>query len=93
MVDCSHGNSNKDHERQPMVMQEVLDQIIAGDGSNSGVMIESNLESGNQPIPTDLSQLKYGISITDKCIDWKTTEETLRKAHGQLKAAGGRRTQ
>ena len=90
MVDCSHGNSAKDHERQPLVMQEVLDQITAGNRSISGVMIESNLEAGSQNIPADLSQLKYGVSITDKCIDWKTTEQMLRNAHKQLKACGGR---
>ena len=53
-------------------------------------MIESNLEAGSQSIPADLSQLKYGVSITDKCIDWKTTEQMLRNAHKQLKACGGR---
>jgi 3-deoxy-7-phosphoheptulonate synthase len=90
MVDCSHGNSAKDHERQPLVMQEVLDQITAGNRSISGVMIESNLEAGSQNIPAVLSQLKYGVSITDKCIDWKTTEQMLRSAHKQLKACGGR---
>jgi len=90
MVDCSHGNSAKDHDRQPLVMQDVLDQISAGNRSISGVMIESNLEAGSQNIPTDLSQLKYGVSITDKCIDWKTTEQMLRNAHKQLKACGGR---
>ena len=90
MVDCSHGNSAKDHERQPLVMQDVLDQISAGNRSISGVMIESNLEAGSQNIPVDLSQLKYGVSITDKCIDWKTTEQMLRNAHRQLKACGGR---
>jgi 3-deoxy-7-phosphoheptulonate synthase len=54
-------------------------------------MIESNLEAGSQSIPKDLSQLKYGVSITDKCIDWKTTEKMLREAHKALKAYGGRR--
>jgi 3-deoxy-7-phosphoheptulonate synthase len=90
MIDCSHGNSAKNHERQPLVMQGVLDQIAAGNRSISGVMIESNLEAGSQNIPTDLSKLKYGVSITDKCIDWKTTEHLLRDAHKQLKECGGR---
>ncbi len=91
MVDCSHGNSNKDHERQPVVLADIVKQITSGNRSISGVMIESNLEAGSQSIPKDLSQLKYGVSITDKCIDWKTTENMLREAHGQLKACGGRR--
>ncbi len=92
MVDCSHGNSAKDHERQPEVLRDILEQISAGNRSISGVMIESNLEAGSQNIPKDLSQLKYGVSITDKCIDWKTTEQMLRDAHKVLKSCGGRRT-
>ncbi len=90
MVDCSHGNSAKNHERQPMVMQGVLDQIAAGNHSISGVMIESNLEAGSQSIPADHSRFKYGVSITDECIDWKTTERLLRDSHKQLKKCGGR---
>ncbi|HEY6007097.1 MAG TPA: 3-deoxy-7-phosphoheptulonate synthase [Geobacteraceae bacterium] len=90
MVDCSHGNSEKNHEKQPAVLENVIDQIVAGNRSISGVMIESFLEGGNQPIPKDLSQLKYGVSITDKCIDWETTERILWEAHGRLKACGGR---
>ena len=95
MVDCSHGNSEKNHEKQPAVMDSVIDQIVAGNRSISGVMIESFLEAGNQPLPKDpkaLSQLKYGVSITDKCIDWETTERMLLKAYDRLKACGGRRT-
>ena len=91
MVDCSHGNSEKNHEKQPLVMENVIDQIVAGNRSISGVMIESFLEAGNQSIPKDFDQIKYGVSITDKCIDWETTERTLREAHGRLKACGGRR--
>jgi 3-deoxy-7-phosphoheptulonate synthase len=91
MVDCSHGNSEKNHEKQPLVMENVISQIVAGNSSISGVMIESFLEAGNQPIPKDLEQIKYGVSITDKCIDWETTERTLWEAHGRLKACGGRK--
>jgi 3-deoxy-7-phosphoheptulonate synthase len=90
MVDCSHGNSEKDHEKQPLVLENVVEQIAAGNRSISGVMIESYLEAGNQPMQKDLSQLKYGVSITDKCIDWPTTERMLRQAHARLKACGGR---
>jgi 3-deoxy-7-phosphoheptulonate synthase len=90
MVDCSHGNSEKNHEKQPQVLENVISQIVDGNRSISGVMIESFLEGGNQPTPKDLSRLKYGISITDKCIDWQTTERILWEAHGRLKASGGR---
>ena len=90
MVDCSHGNSEKKYELQPQVMKSVVDQIEAGNRSISGVMIESYLKEGNQPMPKDLSQLAYGVSITDSCIGWETTEQTLREAHARLKACGGR---
>jgi len=90
MIDCSHGNSEKNHEKQPFVLRQVVEQIADGQGMISGVMIESNLEAGNQSIPGDLSQMKYGVSITDKCIDWKTTEEILRQAHARLASCGGR---
>jgi len=91
MVDCSHGNSEKNHEKQPQVLESVVDQIAAGNRSISGVMIESYLEAGNQPMPENPKQMKYGVSITDKCIDWATTERILRQAHARLKACGGRR--
>lgn len=94
MVDCSHGNSEKNHEKQPAVLESVVNQIAAGNRSISGVMIESFLDAGNQPHPktaAELKKLKYGVSITDKCIDWETTENALRKAHAALKACGGRR--
>jgi 3-deoxy-7-phosphoheptulonate synthase len=91
MIDCSHGNSEKNHEKQPAVLESVVDQIAAGNRSISGVMIESNLNAGSQSIPEDLSQLKYGVSITDKCIDWDTTEAVLRKAHDSLRSCGGRK--
>lgn len=85
MVDCSHGNSNKDYQKQQEVLECVVDQLLAGNGSISGVMIESNLEAGSQKIPADISQLKYGVSITDACIDWATTEKILTTAHARLK--------
>ncbi len=91
MVDCSHGNSEKNHEKQPLVLENVISQIAAGNRTISGVMLESFIEGGNQPIPKDLSQLKYGVSITDKCIDWETTDRILREAHARLKACGGRK--
>jgi len=84
MVDCSHGNSNKDYQKQSEVLESVVDQLLAGNSSISGVMIESCLESGNQKIPVDIGQLKYGVSITDACIDWATTEKILLHAHARL---------
>lgn len=91
MVDCSHGNSEKNHEKQPAVLESVIDQIEAGNRSISGVMIESYLSDGNQPMPKSPAQLKYGVSITDKCLGWETTETILRHAHARLKKCGGRR--
>ncbi len=78
VVDCSHANSSKNPELQPLVMADVAHQIRQGNRSVVGVMIESNLVAGNQPIPADLSQLKYGCSVTDACVDWDTTEKMLR---------------
>ncbi|TGU72582.1 3-deoxy-7-phosphoheptulonate synthase [Geomonas terrae] len=91
MVDCSHGNSEKKYERQPEVLRAVVDQIVAGNRSISGVMIESYLKDGNQALPKNLAELKYGVSITDSCICWETTEKALREAHQRLKACGGRK--
>ncbi len=84
-VDCSHGNSNKDAALQPLVAERCLDQIFEGNRSIVALMLESNLEWGAQLIPNDLTQLKYGVSVTDPCIDWMTTEKLLRKAHERLK--------
>jgi 3-deoxy-7-phosphoheptulonate synthase len=85
MVDCSHGNSNKDYNKQADVLNSVITQIEAGNNSISGVMIESFLSAGNQKLPADVSQLQYGVSITDACIDWSTTEKILLDAHRRLK--------
>lgn len=78
VVDCSHANSFKKPEMQPLVLADVAGQIRDGNRSIVGVMIESHLHAGNQPIPKDLSQLKYGCSVTDGCVDWATTEKMLR---------------
>jgi 3-deoxy-7-phosphoheptulonate synthase len=85
IVDCSHANSYKNAEMQPLVMTDVVNQIRLGNRSLVGMMIESNLEAGNQPIPEDLKQLKYGCSVTDACVDWKTTETMLRAADALLR--------
>jgi 3-deoxy-7-phosphoheptulonate synthase len=85
MVDCSHGNSNKDYQKQPDVLENIVQQVLDGNSSISGVMIESNIAAGNQKISADLSHLKYGVSITDACIDWATTERILLDAHKRLR--------
>ena len=87
VVDCSHGNTNKDPGLQPSVAENCVGQIADGNRSIVGLMLESHLKAGNQPIPKDLSQLEYGVSITDPCIDWPTTETLLLKVHGALQAA------
>ena len=85
VVDCSHANSSKDPARQPEVFDDVVKQIAAGNKSIMGVMLESNIHAGNQAIPEDLSLLRYGVSVTDGCIDWATTETSLRQARATLK--------
>src|SRR5690606_31271088 len=77
MVDCSHANSNKDPGLQPLVMDNVANQILEGNTSIIGLMVESHLGWGSQSIPKDLDQLQYGVSITDACIDWQATEKAV----------------
>jgi 3-deoxy-7-phosphoheptulonate synthase len=85
VVDCSHANSFKNADLQPLVMADVVNQVRFGNKSLVGVMIESNLVAGKQSIPADLSQLKYGCSVTDACVGWETTEKMIRDAHHLLK--------
>ncbi|MGO1501711.1 MAG: 3-deoxy-7-phosphoheptulonate synthase [Marinobacter sp.] len=85
MVDCSHANSSKDPAIQPLVMQDVSHQILEGNTSIQSLMIESNINWGNQSIPENLEDLKYGVSVTDACIDWETTEKAIRDMHNKLK--------
>ncbi|ACK72828.1 phospho-2-dehydro-3-deoxyheptonate aldolase [Gloeothece citriformis PCC 7424] len=77
MIDCSHGNSHKDHNRQSLVLENIAHQLQEGSPHIMGVMIESHLVAGNQSIPKDLSQLTYGQSITDACVDFPTTVSML----------------
>jgi 3-deoxy-7-phosphoheptulonate synthase len=84
MVDCSHGNSMKKYQGQAIVWRNVIDQYIAGNDSLIGLMLESNLFEGNQKFSGDLSSLKYGVSITDECISWETTENLLLSAAEKL---------
>ena len=85
VVDCSHANSNKDYTLQPLVFADCVHQIAEGNTSIVGLMLESNLHAGQQAIPADLGKLQYGVSVTDACIDWETTEKTLLAAHELLK--------
>ncbi|EXI89537.1 MAG: Phospho-2-dehydro-3-deoxyheptonate aldolase, Tyr-sensitive [Candidatus Accumulibacter regalis] len=80
VIDCSHANSYKKPELQPLVMADVVNQVRLGNQSLVGMMVESNLVAGNQAIPEDLSQLKYGCSVTDACVDWESTEKMIRDA-------------
>lgn len=86
VIDCSHGNSCKNHKLQATVFNNVLQQIADGNKSIVGLMLESNLYEGNQKIPTELQKLKYGVSVTDKCIGWEETEEIILSAHERLSA-------
>lgn len=82
MVDCSHANARKDHRRQSEVLLDVLAQRLAGDTALIGVMLESHLHEGKQPL--DPGKLRYGVSVTDACIGWETTEHLLSVAAERL---------
>lgn len=92
-VDCSHGNSEKNPANQAKVVADCVQQIASGNQSIIGLMLESNIGWGNQPIPDDLSQLQYGVSVTDACIDWPATETLLRETRKNLKALLASRNQ
>ena len=87
MVDCSHANSDKQHDKQEIAWDSLIDQRV-GDGPSAdaitGVMLEANLQPGKQAIPDDLGQLKYGVSITDACLGWEQTEALLRRGFDRL---------
>jgi 3-deoxy-7-phosphoheptulonate synthase len=84
MVDCSHANSEKKHARQEDVWRSVIEQRVGGTKSVIGMMVESHLHEGNQPFPKPVKDLQYGVSITDACLNWETTERMLRWGHEQL---------
>lgn len=84
VVDCSHGNSSKNHRLQPLVAANVLHQIQDGNRSIIGIMLESNIGEGNQSSEQPKCDMQYGISITDACIDWETTATLLAHCHRQL---------
>jgi 3-deoxy-7-phosphoheptulonate synthase len=85
MVDCSHANSEKKFAKQEEVWRSVIEQRVGGTQSLIGLMVESHLFEGNQPIPKSKCDLKYGVSITDSCVGWETTERMLRWGYEQLK--------
>jgi len=87
VVDCSHGNSNKDPGLQPLVAENLANQILEGNRSLVGFMLESHLNWGNQPLSTDRSKLQYGVSVTDACIDWDTTQKLLLALDERLRSA------
>ena len=87
MVDCSHANSGKQHARQEEVWRSVVQQRVAGARSLIGVMLESYLLEGNQPFPKSPCDLRYGISITDACLGWDSTERILRWGYDELARA------
>jgi len=84
VIDCSHANSGKDHKKQKRVFNFITDLLTQGNRSIRGMMLESNLFEGNQPIPENHDELKYGVSITDKCISWDETEQLLRGLYASL---------
>lgn len=86
VIDCSHANSGKDHKRQPLVFRDVMHQRLNGTKEIAGMMLESHLNGGAQKATDDPSKLKYGVSITDACVDWDTTESLLREAHAALES-------
>jgi 3-deoxy-7-phosphoheptulonate synthase len=85
VVDCSHANSNKDPSAQPMVARDCIQQVVDGNRSIIGLMLESNINAGNQKIPANLGDLQYGVSVTDGCIDWETTETLIRESAEALR--------
>lgn len=87
MVDCSHANSGKQPLKQEIVWKSVLEQRLAGNQALVGLMLESYLEAGNQSIPKNIADLRYGVSVTDSCLDWNSTERLLRFAHDQMKTS------
>ncbi len=85
LIDCSHGNSGKRHSRQEAVLKEIVDRKRSGSQSIIGFMLESNIHAGNQKIPEDPKDLRYGVSITDECVDWDATERMVRGVAERLR--------
>lgn len=88
LIDCSHGNSDKNHANQPIVFRKVLEQILQNKPQSpiKGMMLESHINEGRQDLSDDPQKLQYGVSITDSCMSWETTERLLLEAHEALSA-------
>jgi 3-deoxy-7-phosphoheptulonate synthase len=84
IIDCSHANSRKQHQRQLRVLESVIHQRLRGNTAVVGFMLESNLHEGRQAIPDNIDELEYGVSITDACISWEQTEDALLKTYSDL---------
>ncbi|KST68961.1 3-deoxy-7-phosphoheptulonate synthase [Mastigocoleus testarum] len=84
VIDCSHGNSKKNYTLQASVLENIVQQIVDGNTSIVGMMMESNLHEGNQKIPSNLEDLKYGVSVTDACIGWEETERIILDSYEKL---------
>jgi len=87
IVDCSHAQTGKDYTKQAGVLRALVDQVCAGSRAIMGAMLESNIEAGSQPVSPNRANLKYGVSVTDPCIDWPTTEQCLLEAAAALASA------
>lgn len=86
MIDCSHGNLRKDFRRQPLVVESIIEQITHGNRSITGMMLESHINEGCQSSEQLRSKMKYGVSVTDACISWETTDAVLRKLHTKIRS-------
>ena len=91
VVDCSHGNSSKDHRKQASVANDVFEQISAGNRSIMGIMLESHLFEGNQSSSLPKDQLRYGVSVTDACINWQDTQQLLEQGAVKISQALNKR--
>ena len=92
VIDCSHANSSKNPNLQPLVIKDITRQILEGNKSIIGLMLESFIKAGNQTIPKNLNDLKYGISVTDACMDWETTEKSIIEMASKIESVlNGRR--
>ena len=87
MIDCSHANSNKDHTLQPLVIDNVASQIAEGNRSIVALMVESNLKGGNQALSANPDEMEYGVSVTDACVDWESTEDALLRMADTVRGA------
>lgn len=90
LIDCSHDNSKRNHKKQTEVLDDVVSQIISGNRYIRGVVLESHLDAGHQTLGACPTHLRYGVSVTDPCLDWTSTAAIIRKAREKLKKANGK---